>query len=73
MMNTVDAVDHTQVNYLDLDKSLKADSFTENGFKIIFFLFRKPENAYAYIPFNSFHARHTFGVDSGRAITALDS
>ena len=56
----VDAVDHTQVNYLDLDMSLKADIVTGNGFKIIFSPFRKPGNAYAYIPFNSFHARHTF-------------
>jgi len=56
----VDAVDHTQVNYLDPDMSLKADIVTGNGFKIIFSPFRKPGNAYAYIPFNSFHARHTF-------------
>jgi hypothetical protein len=56
----VDAVDHTQVNYLDPDMSLKADIVTGNGFKSIFSPFRKPGNAYAYIPFNSFHARHTF-------------
>jgi hypothetical protein len=40
--------------------SLKADIVTGNGFKSIFSPFRKPGNAYAYIPFNSFHARHTF-------------
>lgn len=56
----VAAVDHTQVNYLDLDMSLKADIVTGNGLKVFFSPFRKPGNAYAYIPFNSFHARHTF-------------
>ena len=29
-------------------------------FKVIFRPYRKPGNAYAYIPFNSFHGRHTF-------------
>jgi hypothetical protein len=38
----VDAVDHTQVNYLDPDMSLKADIVTGNGFKSIFSPFRKP-------------------------------
>ena len=56
----VAATDHTQVNYLDLDMKLKTESLSGKGFKVIFSPFRKPGNAYAYIPFSSFHARHTF-------------
>ncbi len=52
---------HDQVNFLDLDLSLQR-IMTRRGTLITVLLrpYRKPGNAYAYIPFTSFHGRHTF-------------
>ena len=52
---------HEQVNYLDLDMSLQLVR-TRGGAtrRVLFRPYHKPGNAYAYIPFNSFHGRHTF-------------
>jgi hypothetical protein len=51
----VTAKRHEQANFLDLDMNLQ-----RAGTRIIFRPYRKPGNAYAYIPFTSFHGRHTF-------------
>jgi len=52
---------HGQVNYLDLDMSLqRVVSRTGATIRVLFRPYRKPGNAYAYIPFTSFHGRHTF-------------
>ena len=52
---------HGQVNYLDLDMSLqRVVSWTGATIRVLFRPYRKPGNAYAYIPFSSFHGRHTF-------------
>lgn len=52
---------HGQVNYLDLDMSLQCvRSRTGATIRVLFRPYRKPGNAYAYIPFTSFHGRHTF-------------
>ena len=48
---------HAKVDFLDLDLALKRE---ETRTRISFRPYRKPGNAYAYIPFNSFHGRHTF-------------
>ena len=53
----VTAKRHEQANFLDLDMNLQRVSLRT---RIIFRPYRKPGNAYAYIPFNSFHGRHTF-------------
>ena len=52
---------HQRVNYLDLDlaRSLRGTRKART-FQISIRPYRKPGNAYAYIPFNSFHGRHTF-------------
>ena len=52
---------HDQVNFLDLDMTLQQKR-TRMGAtsRVTFRPYRKPGNAYAYIPFNSFHGRHTF-------------
>lgn len=51
----VTAKRHEQANFLDLDMSLQRVRT-----RIIFRPYHKPGNAYAYIPFTSFHGRHTF-------------
>jgi hypothetical protein len=52
---------HDQVHFLDLDMSLRqVRTRTGNSIRISFRPYRKPGNAYAYIPFSSFHGRHTF-------------
>jgi len=57
----VTAKRHEQVNYLDLDMSLqRVRTRTGATIRVLFRPFRKPGNAYAYIPFTSFHGRHTF-------------
>lgn len=52
-----------QVHFLDLDmwaKYVSAAGRTNTTFRVLFRPYRKPGNAYAYIPFNSFHGRHIF-------------
>ncbi len=59
----VEAFDHGRANFLDLDMYLKFASGLQRfgtTFRVIFRPYRKPGNAYAYIPFNSSHGRHTF-------------
>ena len=57
----VTAERHEQVNYLDLDMSLQRVRDRRGAtIRVLFRPYRKPGNAYAYIPFNSFHGRHTF-------------
>ncbi len=52
---------HEQVNFLDLDMSLQRKvGRTGTTIRVIFRPYHKPGNAYAYIPFSSFHGRHTF-------------
>jgi len=52
---------HDQVNYLDLDMSLqRVRTRIGTTIRVLFRPYRKPGNAYAYIPFTSFHGRHTF-------------
>ena len=50
---------HRQVNFLDLDLTWN-QAETRKSSQISMRPYRKPGNAYAYIPFNSFHGRHTF-------------
>ena len=52
---------HAQVNFLDLDMTLGREK-TRMGdtVRILLRPYRKPGNAYAYVPFNSFHGRHIF-------------
>ena len=57
----VTAKRHAQVNYLDLDMALHRMMKTRiDTIRVLFRPYRKPGNAYAYIPFTSFHGRHTF-------------
>ena len=59
----VEAHEHERAVFLDLDMRVKFTSVSQRfgtTFKVIFRPYRKPGNAYAYIPFNSFHGRHTF-------------
>ena len=57
----VTAKRHAQVNYLDLDMALHRVMRTRiDTIRVLFRPYRKPGNAYAYIPFTSFHGRHTF-------------
>jgi hypothetical protein len=61
--NAVATFDHGRAIFLDLDMGLKFTSVSQRfgtTFRVIFRPYRKPGNAYAYIPFNSFHGRHTF-------------
>lgn len=54
---------HTQVNFLDLDMSVERGSAAtqmNTTLGVTFRPYRKPGNAYAYLPFTSFHGRHTF-------------
>ena len=57
--------DHSQDHFLDLRMTLERHPVkTRTGsritLRVTFQTYRKPGNAYAYIPFNSFHGRHTF-------------
>jgi hypothetical protein len=59
----VDEFDHGQAVFLDLDMSLEyvtASQRFSTTFRVIMRPYRKPGNAYAYIPFKSFHGRHVF-------------
>jgi hypothetical protein len=57
----VAATCHDQVVYLDLDMSLqRARTRTGTTIRLQFRPYHKPGNAFAYIPFTSFHGRHTF-------------
>ena len=57
----VEAKHHEQVNYLDLGMSLQRVRTREGAtIRVLFRPYRKPGNAYAYIPFTSFHGRHIF-------------
>ena len=57
----VTAKRHEQVNYLDLDMSLQlVRTWGGATIRVLFRPYHKPGNAYAYIPFTSFHGRHTF-------------
>jgi hypothetical protein len=59
----VKATSHATVHFLDLDMSLEHGSDclgADTTFRVTFRPYRKPGNAYAYIPFNSFHGRHVF-------------
>jgi hypothetical protein len=61
--NAVETFDHGRAIFLDLDMVLKFTLVSQRfgtTFRVIFQPYRKPGNAYAYIPFNSFHGRHTF-------------
>ena len=50
--------DHTKAVFLDLDiRIIQCDHFRR---AIEFKVYGKPKNAYAYIPFDSFHVRHIF-------------
>ena len=52
---------HEQVNFLDLDMTLqRVRTRIGTTVRVLFRPYRKPGNAYAYIPFTSFHGRHTF-------------
>ena len=59
----VEAKRHTQVNFLDLAMSVErgpAATRMNTTIGVTFRPYRKPGNAYAYLPFTSFHGRHTF-------------
>ena len=48
---------HRRVNFLDLDiQIVNSCGHSEFAFRI----YRKPGNAYAYLPYGSYHARHVF-------------
>lgn len=52
-----------QVHFLDLDlwaQPVAVSGRTVTTHRVLFRPYRKPGNAYAYIPFNSFHGRHIF-------------
>ena len=53
----VTAERHARVNFMDLDLALKRE---RRRTLVSFRPYRKPGNAYAYVPFTSFHGRHTF-------------
>lgn len=55
--------EHGQVHFLDLDmwaEPVANAGRTSTTHRVLFRPYRKPGNAYAYIPFNSFHGRHIF-------------
>ena len=63
--SSVDATDparfnrhqHRKVDFLDLDiQAVTCSGSSEFAFR----LYRKPGNAYAYLPYGSYHARHVF-------------
>ena len=61
--NAVETFDHGRAIFLDLDMVLNFFSVSQwfgTTFRVIFRPYRKPGNAYSYIPFNSFHGRHIF-------------
>ena len=52
---------HDTVNVLDLDISLQMeDGQAGTSIRVLLRPYHKPGNTYAYLPFNSFHGRHTF-------------
>ena len=52
-----DRAKHRRVNFLDLDiKALYTTTMVEFEFGV----YRKPGNAYAYLPYGSYHSRHVF-------------
>ena len=52
-----DRTKHRRVNFLDLD--IKA-VYTTTMVEFEFGVYRKPGNAYAYLPYGSYHSRHVF-------------
>jgi hypothetical protein len=48
---------HRRANFLDLDIQVVTRS---GSAEFAFRLYRKPGNAYAYLPYGSYHARHVF-------------
>ncbi len=57
----VTAKRHEQVNFLDLDMTLqRVMTQTATTVLVLFRPYNKPVNAYAYIPFTSFHGHYTF-------------
>jgi hypothetical protein len=57
----VTAKRHEQVDFLGLDMTLQRVTRTgTTAGRVLFRPYRKPGNACAYIPFTSFHGRHTF-------------
>jgi hypothetical protein len=55
--------EHGQVHFMDLDMLVKyvlAALRTDTNFRVLFLPYRKPGNAYAHIPYSSFHGRHVF-------------
>ncbi len=59
----VDEFDHGQAVFLDLNTSLEyvtASRRFNTTFGVILQPYQKPGNAYAYIPFKSFHGQHVF-------------
>jgi hypothetical protein len=60
----VEAKHHDRAEFLDLDicveRSQPATRTGVGSWYLMFRPYRKPGNAHAYIPFTSFHARHTF-------------
>ena len=53
---------HDRVAFLDLDMTMHREQtrMDTTEVRVIFSPYRKPGNAYAYIPFTSFHGTHTF-------------
>ena len=59
--SVVKAKRNERVNFLNLDMSLRCvEGRTGTTIRVMLSPFHKPGNAYAYIPFSSFHGRHTF-------------
>ena len=59
----VAATRHDEAEFLDLVMAVERCSVTtrtSTAWRVTLRPYRKPGNAYAYIPFTSFHARHTF-------------
>ena len=58
----VEEREYGQVHFLDLDMWAVPGSGAgkTDTFRVMFRPYRKPGNAYAYIPFSSFHGRHVF-------------
>lgn len=48
---------HSRVSFLDLDICVK---YICGTIRFEFRVYRKPGNSYAYLPYGSYHARHTF-------------
>ena len=52
-----DLTKHRRVNFLDLNRKAV---YTTTMVKFEFGVYRKPGNAYAYLPYGSYHSRHVF-------------